>query len=264
MTQKVCVAVGQFTPLMSQPEKNADLAAELAAGASEMGAKFILFPEMCITGADKESLDLRPTAIPPDHPAVRRLQDAAREHGIAICAGFIEKAARGCYNTQAVALPDGTLASQHKAVAPKVKGWLVERRRTIINVGALRVGLIICADSAQRGLYEEVMRRGANIICHPSAGYEWETSGKDEVDEAKLREVADHWAACLRRAQKRACELGVAYLVSNPVGRGHGVLWPGNGGIIDRDGSVRAWLPGEACAERMRPAFVVADVTAGD
>jgi len=261
MARQVRVAVGQLAPAPGQPVKNAKIAAELAAAAAEMGATFILLPEMVITGYDHGRFDARPTAVPLDHPAVGILRKAAKRHKIAICAGLVEKVSEGRYINQVVALPNGKLAFQRKGCAPSQPGWLVDTERTIIKVGPLRVGIIICADSGYPVLFRKVMRQGANLICHPSAGAGWWTSEKKRPNKTKLTEDAVLNFHCLRRAQAKARELTVAYLVSNPVGRSSTIWWPGNSGIIDRDGNIRAWLPGEVYIERMRPAFVVADVT---
>jgi len=263
MAQRVRVAAGQSAPVPGRPEKNAEQVAELAAGAAAMGAQFILCPETIITGCDDQAMDLRPTGIPLDHPALQLLQDAARQHAIAICAGLVEKVPQGCYITQAVALADGSLAFQRKGCVSNQEGWMHDDERTIIEVGALRVGLIICADSSRPDLYDKVMRGGANLICHPSAGSDWAVSESDQADEAKVHEVSAHMFGCIRNGQGRARELGVAYLVSNPIGASGTVYWPGNSGIIGRDGTVRAWLPGEIFIERMAPAFVVAEVEVG-
>jgi predicted amidohydrolase len=261
MKSKVRVAAGQLAPMMGQPERNAREIARLSAGAASMGAKFILFPEMVITGVDHQSVDVRPTAIRLTHPAVGILRKAARKHKIGICAGMVEETDDGLYIAQVVALPSGRLALQHKGCAPQQDGWLIDRERTIIKLGRLRIGIIICADSGYPELFRKVMRQGANIICHPSAGFGWWTSERDKPDEKEMARESLAAFRCMRNAQQTARRLGVAYLVSNPVGRSNSVCWPGNSGIIDADGAVRAWLPTEVFVERMRPAFVVADVT---
>ena len=57
-----------------------------------------------------------------------------------------------------VARADGSLAFQRKGCGPK--GFVVDPTRTVIAVGPVRVGIIICADSAQPNLYDLLLKAG--------------------------------------------------------------------------------------------------------
>ena len=263
MSSSFTVAVGQFAPVPGQPEENARVAVGLAQRAAALGAGFLLLPEVIITGHDVQGGDLAPTAIPLDHPAVDTLRSAAGDTGVAVCFGMLERTDEGLYVTQPVAVPDGSLPYQRKGCEPNHPDWLVDEERTIIEVGPLRIGIIICADSGKPELFAKVAAGGANLICHPSAGYAWWASEKDDVGDEKLDEFAAQAHRSIRAAQQHAREMGVAYLVSNPVGLSDTVWWCGNSGIVGRDGVVRAWLPGEVFVERMAPGVVAAQVELG-
>lgn len=263
MPQQFTVAAGQFAPAVGRPEQNARTAARLAAEASAMGARFILFPEMIITGHDAAGKDLRPTAIPLDHPAVAILQNAAAEHDIAISAGMVEETEEGYYCTQPVACPDGSLPYQRKGCAPDADDWKLDDDRTLIEVDGLRICIMICADSKHQHLWQRVEELSPDLVCHPSAGYDWWFHEGEEPDPEELKAEHAKMFSSIQSAQKRALELDCAYMVSNPIGPTATVYWPGNSGIVDRDGAVVAWLPGEVVIERMRPGYVVGHITAG-
>ncbi|MFP4026875.1 MAG: carbon-nitrogen hydrolase family protein [Candidatus Brocadiia bacterium] len=261
MPQQFTVAAGQFAPVKGQPQKNAVIAATLGAQASDLGADFILFPEMIITGHDKAEQDLRPTAISLDHPAIDTLRDASGQYNIAISAGIVEHKDDHYWINQLVTLTDGSLSFQRKGCAPDGEDWRGDDNRHLIEINGLTLCLMICADSSQPHLWQRVEKLSPDLVCHPSAGYDWWIHEDSEPDPDKLRDEHAKMYASIQTAQKRARQLDCAYIISNPVGSSKTVWWPGNSGIIDRDGAVVAWLPGEIVVERMRPGFVVGNIT---
>lgn len=263
MSSTVRVAVGQFAPVMGQLKKNCKLVAEMAAEAADMGARFIVFPEMCLTGADTPDKDIRKTAIFFDNPALEVIRKTARQKKIGILPGACEKTTEGTYYmTHLVFLPDGTLTWQRKGGAYAYEdGWRWDTTRTVFRIHGLRVGLIICADSSNPKLYRALLKQGVDVICHPSMGYGNWGSIRKTPDAARLADHDRLMFSALRSAQTMARDMKVAYIVSNPIGCSGNVYWPGNSGIVDRDGVVRAWLPSEFFTERMRPGFVVGSIT---
>jgi predicted amidohydrolase len=123
---------------------------------------------------------------------------------------------------------------------------------------------MICADSKHDHLWQRVEDLNPDLVCHPSAGYDWWFHEGEEPDPDKLKSEHAKMFGSIQSAQERAIDLDCAYVVSNPIGATGTVWWPGNSGIIDRDGAVVAWLPGEVVIERMRPGYVVGHITVGD
>ncbi len=259
--QRVRVAVAQHAAQPGEADRNAELAIELAASAAGMGATFVLLPEMNITGYEV-ALDWRALAIGADHPALARVAQAAVAHRIAIAAGFIERWERGFSICHTVFRADGTQAFQRKAGGPgaTADGCVGDPTRTQVSVGRLRIGFIICADGGDETLWQQAVAGGANLIAWPSAGYDQWTRLAGGADEQVVATVAANGAAARRNAQARAQALQLPLLLSNPIGPTSHAAWPGNSGIIDGKGAVRAWLPEEAVVERMQPGVVVADV----
>ncbi|MFZ4695653.1 MAG: nitrilase family protein [Verrucomicrobiia bacterium] len=83
-------------------------------------AKLLVFPECCITGywfirnlSPARLLELSEPV--PDGPSVRRLAALAREHGLGIGAGLVERGRKGAFhNSYVVALPNGKVHVHRK------------------------------------------------------------------------------------------------------------------------------------------------------
>lgn len=263
MSKRVTIATGQFAPALNQPEENAQIAVNLASETAQMGAEFILFPEMVITGHGEGGQDVRPTAISLDHPAIGIIRDGAREHDIAISAGICEQI-EDCYGiNQIVARPDGSMPFQRKGCTPGDDDWIKDDDRDLIELDGFDMCLMICADSNHDHLWRRVEDLSPDLVCHPSAGYDWWVGEGEQADVEELKALHAKMFGSIQAAQSKACELECAYAVSNPVGPSASVYWPGNSGIADRDGSVVGWLPGEVMVERMRPGYVVGNITVG-
>ncbi len=258
----VRVAVGQHNAQPGQWDRNVAACVALAQRAASMGATLILLPEMNLCGYEVQT-DWQSHVVPASHPALARVQRAAVDHKIAIAAGYIERWERGVSINHTVYKSDGTRAFQRKSGGPggPEHGCVGDMTRTVIPLGDIRLGIIICADGSHEPLWNQLREQGANLIAWCSAGSDYWAQDIEQVDAQAWDRTTLLGAHARRNMQAKAIEMGLPLLASNLVGRTPHVAWPGNSGVIDAEGSILAWIPEEALVTRMKPGVVVADVT---
>src|SRR5690348_4893553 len=190
--------------------------------AARAGAKIVVFPEMCLTGywhVRKLSRDeVEALAEPvPDGPATRALLDLAREHGMTIGAGLIERAADGrMYNGYVVAMPNGEWAC-HRKLHEFVSEYLSNGDGyTVFDTPhGCRVGVLTCYDNNIVENARATALAGAEILLAPH-----QTGGCDSVSPRAMKPVDQTiWA---RRHEDPAA---VQAELRGPKGRGWLMRW---------------------------------------
>ena len=141
--------------------------------AAEAGAAVVLLPEALTLGWTHSSATTQADPIP-DGPSCRSLRQAARQHGVYICAGLIEDAQDGIFNSAVLISPGGEVLLQHRKLneldfAHKLYG--LGDRLQIARTPLGTFGVMICADGFAAG---QVISRalgymGADIILSPCA-----------------------------------------------------------------------------------------------
>src|SRR5436309_1178382 len=108
---------------------------------------------MCLTGYWHVRKLSRATfealAEPIDGPCTQELLHLARERGMTVGAGLLERASDGCvYNAYVVAMPDGTLAVHRKLHVFEHPNICAGDRFTVFDTPhGCRVGVLICYDN---------------------------------------------------------------------------------------------------------------------
>ncbi len=243
--ERVVAAVVQMTST-TDVERNLATAEELVAHAAERAARFVALPEnFAFLRSEGEPV---PDAQQLDGPWVRRMADLARRHGLTLLLGSLPERVDGdarVRNTSVLLGPDGTTLAVYRKIhlfdsdLPGME-HLKESRSvvpgdelTVVDTEAGRLGLSICYDLRFPELYRALSRRGALVLCVPSAFTE--RTGKA------------HWEVLLRA---RAIE-NLAYVLA-PAQVGHhggGRASHGQALIVDPWGSVIAQVPdGEGVA----------------
>ena len=163
------VAVVQEPPVYLDLERTMDRALGLIAGAAADGARLIVFPEAWFPGyptfvwrlrpgADMGKTDelyarLHANAVDRSRGGLLPLQDAARDHGIVIVAGYqeVDGAASGgtLFNSVAIIDADGTLANNHRKLMPTnaermVWGFGDGAGLRVVDTAVGRIGALIC------------------------------------------------------------------------------------------------------------------------
>ena len=157
----------------AQPEANRDRAQQRIATAAKAGAQVIVLPECMDVGwTHPETPRLAGTV--PDGPTCTMLRQAARDHGVYVCSGLVERARDEVFNSAVLIGPDGDVLLLHRKLNELGIGHPFNGQGDRLGgahtpLGCL--GLMICADGFAR---DRVISRtlgymGADVILSPSA-----------------------------------------------------------------------------------------------
>ncbi len=152
---------------------NLHRACERIAQAAGTGAQVVVLPEVLDVGWTHPSAATEADAIP-DGAACTQLRTAARQHGVYICAGLVERAGGTVYNAAVLINPAGEVILHHRKLNELEIAHDVYAQGDRLSVAATplgTLGVMICADAFVRG--QTVSRTlglmGADIILSPSS-----------------------------------------------------------------------------------------------
>ena len=243
--ERTLAAVVQMTST-ADVERNLDAACALVELAARRGASFVGLPENFAYLRSEGQPVPEPQAT--DGPWVRRMAEQARRLELTLLLGSLPERVPDdgrVYNTSVLLGPDGTTLALYRKIhlfdidlpgMEHLKESRAVRPGDEVVVAATplgQVGLSICYDVRFPELYRELARRGARVLCVPSAFTE--RTGKA------------HWEVLLRA---RAIE-NLAYVFAPAqVGQhGGGRASHGQAMIVDPWGTVVAQVPdGEGIA----------------
>jgi N-carbamoylputrescine amidase len=256
--------VGLVQMAMSkEPAENTRRAVELVREAAGLGAQVVCLPELYRSPyfCQKEDADLFDLAEPVPGPSTEALGRAAKEAGVAVVAPIFERRAPGLYHNSAVMLdergevaglyrkmhiPDDPLFYEKFYFTPGDLGFQA------FDVGAGRIGTLICWDQ----WYPEGARltalRGASVLFYPTA-IGWHVHEKEQYGDQQR----SAWQT-IQRAH--AIANGVYVAVVNRVGHevppegGAGLQFWGSSFLCDPFGVVLAQ------ASEDRPEILVGEV----
>jgi predicted amidohydrolase len=160
----------QFNPIFGEVKRNLDSVCTRIARES---CDLMVLPELFASGyqfASKQEAESLAEPVP-EGPTTQRLLEVAQDRGMSIVAGLPERAEGRCYNSAVLVGASGFIGVYRKThlffeetlfFAPGDTGLQVW------DIGAAKVGVMICFD----WIYPEAARtlalKGAEIICHPS------------------------------------------------------------------------------------------------
>ncbi len=254
------VGTAQFEARDGDKAYNLGVIARLAAQAKGDGAELVCFHECSIGGytyletLDRAGLDAVAEEVP-DGPSIQRLIGIARDVGVSIGAGLIERADGRLYNTYAVVSPEGLVARHRKIHAFVNDALSCGDSYTVFDHLGCRIGILICYDNnlPENGRMTALL--GADIIlaphvtgCLPSAMPGRGTVAPEiwhnrELDPVRCRQEFDGpkgRAWWMRWLPARAWENGVFLVYANPIGEEGGTIKPGGSMILDPFGEVLA------------------------
>lgn len=275
----VRVATVQFQHAPGDKAYNLERVRHFVVEAAGSGVEVIVFPEMCVTGywhvRKLSRAEVEALAEPiPEGRSAAILSALAREHGMTIGAGLIERARDGnLYNAYLVAMPDGRWACHRKLhvfVSPFLSPG--DRYTVFETPHGCRVGVLVCYDNNIVENARVTALLGAEILLAPH-----QTGGCNSVSPRGMKPIdPDLWARrhedpaaiqaelrgpngrawLMRWLPSRAHDNGMFLLFSNGVGPDDDEIRTGNAMILDPYG--------EIVAESREPAdaMVVADLDA--
>jgi nitrilase len=184
------VAVVQAGSILFDRQATITKAEHLIAEAANMGAQLALFPEAFIGGypkgadfgarvgsrtAEGRKLFRRyyEGALDIDGPEAARLGDAAREYGVWLVIGVIERDAGTLYCTVLFYTPDGRLAGKHRKLMPTAMERLIwgfgdGSTLPAIDTGFGRIGAVICWENYMPLLRAAMYAKGVQLYCAPT------------------------------------------------------------------------------------------------
>ena len=254
------LGTAQFEARDGDKAYNLDVIARLTAQAKGDGAELVCFHECSIGGytyletLDRAGLDAVAEEVP-EGPSIQRLIGIARDVGVSIGAGLIERADGRLYNTYAVVSPEGLVARHRKIHAFVNDALSCGDSYTVFDHLGCRIGILICYDNnlPENGRMTALL--GADIIlaphvtgCLPSAMPGRGTVAPEiwhnrELDPVRCRQEFDGpkgRAWWMRWLPARAWENGVFLVYANPIGEEGGTIKPGGSMILDPFGEVLA------------------------
>jgi predicted amidohydrolase len=214
---------------------NLAIIAHAAAAAKARGADLLVAPELATTGygAGDAILQLAESA---DGEQVAQLAQIAVKTGLAVVAGFAERAGGRVYNAVALVTPAGARIVYRKShlYGPYERSLFApgEVPSPVVEVGGVRLGILICYDvefpEAVRGL----AAAGAQLVVVPTA----------LPDSGHAAFIAE------RIVPVRAFENGIAVVYANHAGSDGRFTYAGRSGIALPDGTDAARAPASGAA----------------
>ena len=220
----IVVAVAQIDPKMGDRDANLATIERLTREAAARNARLILFPECSLTGYGYVSLEealADAESIP--GPTIERVSGLARELGIHIVFGMVEREGDRVFNAAPFVGPEGLIGVYRKTHLPFE---VLDRFATPGDVGLPifdtdlgRVGILICYDKRFPEPARVLALKGADIILHPT---NLPPGGAPQPE---------------FMYQSRAAENRVWILSADRIGIERGVRFIGRSMIVDPTGS---------------------------
>lgn len=146
-----------------------DAAAEEAGG---QGAQLLIAPELALSGYGAGT-DFPALATPAHGEFTDRLSAIATKHGLAIVAGFAEKTHAAIFNSAFFTDGKGQTAVYRKCnlYGSYERQWFrsEEPREVLIDLGGLRIGMLICYDVEFPENVRRLAKAGADLVVVPTA-----------------------------------------------------------------------------------------------
>lgn len=273
------VASVQFQHRAGDRQYNLSRVADFIGAASSQHVQLLAFPEMCLSGywhvpkLDVAGLEALAESV--DGPSVTQVKALAAQSGIAVGAGWLERAGDGrLFNSYAVCMPDGTHHVHRKLHAFEHAHIHSGDRYTVFDTPwGIRAGILICWDNNLVENARATALAGATLLIAPH-----QTGGTHSRSPHAMKPIpVEKWQRrkidpaaieaefkgpngrewLLRWLPARAHDNGIFVIFSNGVGQDEDEVRTGNAMIIDPYGRILAetWAAEDA--------MVVADLDLG-
>jgi predicted amidohydrolase len=146
--------------------------------AADEGADLVVLPEMAATGLPEVNDPNRDLALGQsmDGPVLRAFAATARERGLHLAVGFLERAGGRLYDSAVLLSPGGRMVLRYRRIHP---GWHdrnadphVYRHGHAVPVASTRLGrfaILICGDLFDDSIIARVRRRKPDWLLFPFA-----------------------------------------------------------------------------------------------
>jgi nitrilase len=183
----VRAAVVQSAPVLFDTPRTLDKLAGLTADAARRRAELVVFPEAFVGGYPKGhdfgvSVGLRTpegrddfrrlfeNAIDVPGPAAERIGSAAKDHGVHLVVGAVERVGGTLYCSTLTFGPDGSLLGKHRKLMPTAMERVVwgagdGSTLPVVDTPLGKVGSVICWENYMPLLRAAMYARGVELYC---------------------------------------------------------------------------------------------------
>ncbi len=176
MSRKLTLALVQMDSEFGNIEKNLSRMIAYTQQASAMGAQIVAFPELILCGSHPEMLGPRvhELALSRDDEPIQRLARAARESGVYVLAGFLERRdnSGAVYDSLAWCAPNGkvvdTYAKTHM-YATERKYFSFGHQSRVHETEFGKIGIMICYELCFPEVARILALQGAQVLIAPAA-----------------------------------------------------------------------------------------------
>jgi predicted amidohydrolase len=163
------IALLHLEPELGELDRNCALYEQAMARAKEAGARWVLTPELGLTGYHFDRSIGTKWIQPGPDKWTQRLQNTAARLGVTLFLGHVELDTTDGkrYNTVFVISPEGRVLGRHRKIntIPVSEGWSTPgKNATPVSVDGRSVGILICADSWPPDHAQSLARKGAQIL----------------------------------------------------------------------------------------------------
>lgn len=207
----------QTRPVLGGVRANTEDALRRLAG---LRTDLAVLPELFNTGYHFTSpSQAKRLAEPVTGPTVRALEDFARGRGMAVAAGFAERAGSKLYNSAVLVTPSKTTLYRKVHVFAREKKFFKPGNLPfpVVNFSGVKVGLMICFDWFFPEAARTLALRGAQVLAHPA-------------------NLVLPW--CPEAMKIRCLENRVLAVTANRVGKERGLSFIGQSQIVSTRGKV--------------------------
>jgi len=268
--KRLHVASAQITARHADFAHNLDLIHTQAARSAAQGASVLLFSECVMHGGTvaREAVEM---ALAIDSPECQQIGALAKEHGVTLLVGFMEKDRDRKYNSHLIAHADGRRQVQRKLAlnATELANGLTPGpvERVPFECGGFRAAIAICAEWGSEPVQAELDRQGCDVLFLPTAGG-GTREGMLPLASLQTEEGANAYIERMKRVAfpfdlVRYClKKRRAVVTSNCVGDNRFDLFQeGHCVIMDRTGELLGLIPGAPVIEYQRSAQITAIIT---
>ena len=166
------IGMAQMLVVGAQPAANLDRAEAAIRGAADKGCRLVVLPECMDMGWTDPSA--RRLAQPIPGPHSQRLAQSAKDSGIFVVAGLVERADDRLYNAAVLIDPRGQILLVHRKINELDIAhdlYAIGDRLAVAHTELGILGISICADNFPNSLAigHVLARMGAQLLLSPSA-----------------------------------------------------------------------------------------------
>lgn len=223
------ISLAQIDIIWEDKEKNKEKCLGFIKKAKDDQAKMVIFPEMTLTGFSMNVDALAEV----NNETVKWFEEKAKEFGIYIGFGYIEKASKKGLNNFSIVSPAGIEMSKYTKIHPFSFGnepdfYEAGNNVIITEIEGVKLATFICYDLRFPEIFQVASHQAQVIIVIAN----WPEARKE------------HWITLLKaRAIENQC-----YIIGvNRFGESNGLKYSGDSMVIDPLGSVVAKCPNDEC-----------------